>query len=194
VFITAVPLTNEARFTGNGLVNLYSVHALAEENPQVMWVVRYRHQHQFWINVLIGLLGNYIMAPTFCSLISMVLPISNFYNRIATTCGWHSISHESEYGSCTTERLHIIVTRYAVRWTVSFHRGDPDAKDMWNQQYIHPIYIQWTSLCGNTARISCMPLSLSPRTSSGNECQMQYKLYMRHWWYRNECMHSSHNM
>jgi hypothetical protein len=57
--LSSVLFTDEASFTRNGIVNVDNVHMWADENLHTTRIAR--HQHQFSINLWVGLLGHYYL-------------------------------------------------------------------------------------------------------------------------------------
>lgn len=58
-FVKNILFTDEAKFSRAGIVNLHNTHIWADENPHA--IVRFRHQHEFSLNVWAGILGDHLV-------------------------------------------------------------------------------------------------------------------------------------
>jgi hypothetical protein len=57
----SVLFTDEACFSRDDIINIHNQHQWAEENPH--GVIHSRHQQQFSINVLAGIVGDCVVGP-----------------------------------------------------------------------------------------------------------------------------------
>lgn len=62
-FLSSVLFTDEAGFNRNGILNFHNTHQWADENPHT--VVQSRFQHNFSLNVWVGIIGNNFIGPVF---------------------------------------------------------------------------------------------------------------------------------
>jgi hypothetical protein len=60
-FVANILFTNEAGFIGDGTVNFHNNHVWVDDNPHTTEASR--HQHQFSINVWVGILGDQLLGP-----------------------------------------------------------------------------------------------------------------------------------
>lgn len=65
-FAAKVLFTDEANFSREAIRNFHNNHLWAEENPHA--IVERNHQHQFSVNVWIGIVGDYLIGPHFLPL------------------------------------------------------------------------------------------------------------------------------
>lgn len=62
-FLTQIMFTDEASFSRNAIRNFHNNHVWADENPHE--VLEDRFQHQFSLNVWLGIVGEYLIGPVF---------------------------------------------------------------------------------------------------------------------------------
>jgi hypothetical protein len=60
-FVPNILFTDEAGFTRAGIVNFHNIHVWVDDNPHT--TVASRHQHQFSINVWVGIIADKLLGP-----------------------------------------------------------------------------------------------------------------------------------
>ncbi|RZC34644.1 hypothetical protein BDFB_007394 [Asbolus verrucosus] len=60
-FITTILAADEADFTRNRMHNGHNIHIWSDVNPYA--ILEHRFQEQFAVNVLVGLVNNYLIGP-----------------------------------------------------------------------------------------------------------------------------------
>lgn len=62
-YLAEVLFTDEASFSRDAISNFHNTHIWADENPHA--IVESRHQHQFSVNVWVGIVGEHLLGPFF---------------------------------------------------------------------------------------------------------------------------------
>lgn len=62
-FLRKVLFTDEANFSRDEIMNFHNIHVWDDENPHA--VSESRHQHQFSLNVWVGIIENFLIGPFF---------------------------------------------------------------------------------------------------------------------------------
>jgi hypothetical protein len=60
-FVRNILIIDEAGFTRGGIVNFHATHVWMDDSPHV--ITASRHQHQFSINIWVGILGDQLLGP-----------------------------------------------------------------------------------------------------------------------------------
>lgn len=62
-FLGQILFTDEAKFSREAIINFHNNHIWADENPHA--ILEGRHQHQFSLNVWVGIVGDHLTGPFF---------------------------------------------------------------------------------------------------------------------------------
>ena len=63
-FLSKILFTDEANFSRNAIMNFHNNHIWADENPHE--IIESRNQHQFSVNVWVGIIADQLIGPFFC--------------------------------------------------------------------------------------------------------------------------------